>query len=150
MDVAQDLIYTISRYNYSKQLMILFSDYWHLSEGAFFWMLNFTLKYYITITLQQFTKTLNQLFHLSRLNRNLVELNESKQLWGSFVGKYFNKLTLSEKYKVAFSLKTTECKDIIFIRLSPAMKQLLEKNYFEFPQALNFCCTWNKQAVSYR
>ena len=32
---------------------------------------NFMLKYYITISLRQFTKTLNQFFYLSRANKNL-------------------------------------------------------------------------------
>ena len=32
---------------------------------------NFMLKYYITILLRQFTKTLNQFLHLSRENENL-------------------------------------------------------------------------------
>ena len=35
--------------------------------------------------------------------------------------------TLSQKYQLAFLLKTAVRKDMIFIRLSPAMKQLLEK-----------------------
>ena len=46
------------------------------------------LIYYITILLQQFTKTLNQFLHLSRENENLEicmpvlfeQLNESKQI----------------------------------------------------------------------
>ena len=32
---------------------------------------NFMLKYYITVSLRQFTKTLNQFFDLSRANENL-------------------------------------------------------------------------------
>ena len=32
---------------------------------------NFMLKYYITISLHQFTKNLNQIFYLSRTNENL-------------------------------------------------------------------------------
>ena len=51
---------------------------------------NFMLKYYITVSLRQFTKTSNQFFYLSRVNKNLeicmpvwfVELNESNQFWG--------------------------------------------------------------------
>ena len=53
--------------------------------------------------------------------------------------------TLSPKYKMALSLKTTVCEDMIFIWLSPAMKQLLEKLYFEFPHALNFYFAWHKK-----
>ena len=49
---------------------------------------NLMLIYYITILLQQFTKTLNQFLHLSRENENLEicmpvlfeQLNESKQI----------------------------------------------------------------------
>ena len=48
---------------------------------------NFMLKYYITILLRQFTKTLNQFLNLSRINKNwetcmsflFQQLNESKQ-----------------------------------------------------------------------
>ena len=47
---------------------------------------NFMLKYYITVSFRQFTKTINQFFYLSRANKNLeicmpvlfVQLNESK------------------------------------------------------------------------
>ena len=35
---------------------------------------------------------------------------------------------------------------MIFIWLSPAMKKLLEKLYFEFQHALNFSCIWHKEA----
>ena len=49
---------------------------------------NLMLIYYITILLQQFTKTLNQFLYLSRENENLEicmpvlfeQLNESKQI----------------------------------------------------------------------
>ena len=47
-----------------------------------------------------------------------------------------------KKYKIAFSLETAVCKDMIFIWLTPAMKQLLEKHCFEFLHTLNFSCTW--------
>ena len=91
------------------------------------------LEYYITVSLWQFTKNLNQFFDLSRANENLeicipawiVQLNESKQFWGNFFGYCFNKWLLSQKYKLAFSLKNAVRKDMIFIWLSPAMKQLL-------------------------
>ena len=39
---------------------------------------------------------------------------------------------------------------MIFIWLSPAMKQLLEKIYFEFLHTLSFPYTWNKEANSIR
>ena len=41
--------------------------------------------------------------------------DESKQFWGTFIGKSFSKWTLSEKHRKALSLKTTVCEDIIFI-----------------------------------
>ena len=48
------------------------------------------LKYYITVLLWKFTKTLNQILNLSRANENLEiympvlfeQLNESKKFWG--------------------------------------------------------------------
>ena len=58
---------------------------------------NFMLKYYITVSNRQFTKTLNQFFDLSRAKENLEIFSE---------------------YKLAFSLKTAVCKDMIFIGLS--------------------------------
>ena len=73
MDVAQDLIYTASRYIYSEQLMIVFS--WCLLNAAIFLKnhvsCNFKLKYYIPVLLRQGTKTLNKFFYLSRANENL-------------------------------------------------------------------------------
>ena len=55
---------------------------------------NFILKCYITILLQQFTKTLNKFLNLCRINESLEictpvlfdQLNESKQFWGTFFG----------------------------------------------------------------
>ena len=41
---------------------------------------------------------------------------------GTFIGKFLNKWTLSEKHKIAVSLKTTIFEDISFVRLSAAMK----------------------------
>ena len=54
---------------------------------------NFMLKNYITISLGQFTKTLNQFFYLSRANEKfescmpvlLDQLNELKQFRGTFI-----------------------------------------------------------------
>ena len=114
---------------------------------------NFMLKYYIKNSLRKFTKTSNQFFHLSRANKILeicmpvwfVQLNESNQFWGNFI-ECFNKRRLFKKYKIVFSLKTAVCEDIIFIWLAPAMKHLPEKLYPEFPHALNFSCTWYKEA----
>ena len=102
---------------------------------------NFVLKYHMKISLWHFTKTLNQFFYLSRKDENLeiciviwfAQSNESKQFWGTFIGKHFNKWY-----------------NLIFIWLSPAVKQLLVKLNFEFPHAINFFCTWNKEAVSCR
>ena len=114
---------------------------------------NFMLKYYITVSLRHFTKTSNQFFYLSSANENseicmrvwFVQLNESNQIWGNFIG-CFNKWRLSQKYKIAFSLKTAACEDMIFIWLVPAMKQLLEQIDLEFLHALNFCCARNNFA----
>ena len=52
------------------------------------------LKYYITVSFRQYTKTLNQFFYLSSENENLEtcvhgwfeQLKESKQFWGTFTG----------------------------------------------------------------
>ena len=63
------------------------------------------LKYYITVSLRQFTKTLNQFLDLSSANENLeicipvwfVQFIESKQFWVNFIGQCFNKSTLSQK-----------------------------------------------------
>ena len=55
-----------------------------------------------------------------------VQWNESKQFWDNFIF-CFNKWTLSQKYKKAFSWETALCKDMNFIWLSPVMKQLLQK-----------------------
>ena len=65
---------------------------------------NFMLKYYITVSFWQFTKTSNQFFYLSTANENLeicmsvwfVQLNQSNQFWGNFIG-CFNKWRLSQK-----------------------------------------------------
>ena len=69
---------------------------------------DFILKYYITVSLRQFTKTLNQFFDMSRVNENLelcipvwfVQLNESKQFWGNFIGYCFNPLMPGGNKKV--------------------------------------------------
>ena len=60
-------------------------------------------------------------FHMSRANQNLeiyipvwfMQLNDSKQFWVAFIGKYFNKWALSEKHETVFWLKTTVFEDII-------------------------------------
>ena len=101
---------------------------------------NFMLRHCITVSLWSFTKTLNQFFDLSRARENLeisipvwfVQLNESKEFWGNLIGSYFNKWTLSQKYKMGVSLKTAVCKIMILIWLSPAMNQIPEKFYFPF------------------
>ena len=54
------------------------------------------LKYYITFSFQQFTKTLNQFFYLSSAIENFgtgiqvwfEQLKELKQFWGTFTRKY--------------------------------------------------------------
>ena len=52
------------------------------------------LKYYITVSRQQFSKTSNQLFYLSTANENLEtcmqvwfeQFKELKQFWGTLIG----------------------------------------------------------------
>ena len=51
---------------------------------------------------------------------------------------------LFQKCKIAFTLKTTVYKHIVFIWMKLAMKQLLQKLYSEFLHLLNFSCTWNR------
>ena len=76
--------------------------------------------------------------------------------WIKAVLRYFgwkkkiSKWTFSKKQEIAFSLKATVCEDMIFKWLSPVLKQLLEKLHSEFLHALNFPCTWNKEAISCR
>ena len=80
---------------------------------------NFMLRHCITVSLWSFTKTLNQFFDLSRARENLeisipvwfVQLNESKEFWGNLIGSYFNKWTLSQKYKMGFRWK------LLYVRL---------------------------------
>ena len=51
-------------------------------------------KYYITVSLRQLTRILNQFFYLSSANENLEtyvqvwleQLKELKQFWGTFTG----------------------------------------------------------------
>ena len=119
---------------------------------------SFVLKYYITNSLRQFAKNWNHFFDKCRANKNLeicapvrfVQLNVSKQFWRNFIGHCFNKWTLSQKYRLTFSLKTALCKNMIFMWLSLLMKLLLEKLYFEFPHTINFSCTWHKEASNSR
>ena len=83
-------------------------------------------RYYIIFLFRQFAKTLNQLFHLSRTNRNFEacipvwfgQLKELKQFWGTFTRQYFNKWTLSQKCKRLCSVKTTTCSHTIFLWVS--------------------------------
>ena len=60
----------ISCYICSKLLMIPFLNQWCLLKAVFFWKtilsFNFILNYYITISFQDTSKTLNQFIYLSR------------------------------------------------------------------------------------
>ena len=93
---------------------------------------SFIIKYYIAISLRQFTKTSNQyFFNLSRASKNwkftcLFDLCRIKAVLRYSYWKYFHKWTLSEEYKIAFLLKTIY-EDIIFIWLSPAIKSAARK-----------------------
>ena len=73
---------------------------------------NFMLKYYISVSFRQFTKTLNKFLYSTRDNKNL-EIFMS--VWGTFIGKFFDKLTLSLKCKISCSLKNKICQHIIFV-----------------------------------
>ena len=72
MNVPQDLIYSASRI-YFKLLMTIFR-LMSIESRVFLKnhvSCNFMLKYFITVSLRQFTKILNQFFDLSRANKNL-------------------------------------------------------------------------------
>ena len=119
----QDLINITSNY---KILMILSSYLMITIDNNIIFRnhvsFNFILKYHFTISLRQFTKIFKQFQNLSRTKENfqtckpvLFEpLNESKQLWETFFGYCFNKWKLSQKFKIAFRLKTTAYEQIIF------------------------------------
>ena len=73
MNVPQDLIYSASRI-YFKLLMTIFRLMMSIESRVFLKnhvSCNFMLKYFITVSLRQFTKILNQFFDLSRANKNL-------------------------------------------------------------------------------
>ena len=63
------------------------------------------LKYYITVSFRQFTKTLNQFFYLSSANKNeetcthvwFEQLKKLKSFWGTFSGQYLNIWKLFQK-----------------------------------------------------
>ena len=71
MDVAQDLMYITLHCMYPKLLMTLFLNFESSILLKYHVSCNFMLKYYITVSLRQFTKTLNQFFDLSRANESL-------------------------------------------------------------------------------
>ena len=73
MNVPQDLIYSASRI-YFKLLMTIFRLMMSIESRVFLKnhvSCNFMLKYFITVSLRQFTKFLNQFFDLFRANKNL-------------------------------------------------------------------------------
>ena len=90
---------------------------------------NFMVKYYFTISLQQFfsTKILNQFFSLCRATGNL----HARFFW------------TIEWIKVVLIILG----DMIFILLSPALKQVFQKLCYEFPHALSFPCTWTEKGA---
>ena len=63
--------------------------------------------------------------------------------YGVISGPYFPMFVLNTG-KYGPEIKTITYSDTIFTWLPSAMKQLLEKFYFEFLHAFNFSCTWNK------
>ena len=97
------------------------------------------LKYNIKISLQQFTKTLNQFFYLSRANKSLeicmpvwfVWLNVLKQVWGILL----DNILINGHYLIiqkSISVENYCMWGYDFLWQSPAMKQVIEKLYFEF------------------
>ena len=93
---------------------------------------NFMLKYYFTISLQQLfsPKILNQFFSLCRATENLEIC----------MPVFF--LTI-EWIKVVLIILG----DMIFILLSPALKQVFQKLCYEIPHALSFPCTWTEKGA---
>ena len=85
---------------------------------------NFLLKYYITVSIRQFTKHFNEFFVL---------------IWGKrkFENLYISKIQNSVFVENCCIWLLCDC------HMHSAMKQLLEKLHFEF---LNFSCTWHKEA----
>ena len=74
MDVAQDLIYITSRCLFEAINDSIVKLLMPIESGIVLKInvsCNFMLKYYITVSLRQFTKTSNQFFYLSSANENL-------------------------------------------------------------------------------
>ena len=97
------------------------------------------LKYNIKISLQQFTKTLNQFFYLSRANKSLeicipvwfVWLNVLKQVWGILLDNILiNRHCLIIQNSI--SVENYCMRGYDFYMTVTAMKQVIEKLYFEF------------------
>ena len=114
---------------------------------------NFMLKYYITVSLRQFTKTLNQFFDLFRTNESL-EIGMPVHLYNWMNQSSFEVILLDNLLINGHYLKNTKLRfrwkllylGIWFLQLSPSMNKLLEKLYFGLLHALNFSCAWHKEA----
>ena len=110
-------------------------------------------KYYISISLQQFTKIFTYFFtclgqtKIWKLTHPFYLSNWINE--SSFEIFFLDNVLINENYFKS-TKKTTEYEHIIFIWLSLALKQLLEKLYIELSHALNFSCAWNKEASSCR
>ena len=127
-------------------------------ETALFWKTMLVVIYAkITVTSQFYSVNLRKL-------EIIFLLIWCKQKFGNFLAsliwavettetvlRYFHWIifyiwTLSQKCKISYSVKTATCSHIFFSWLPSAMKQPLEKIYFEFLDAFKFSCTWNKEA----
>ena len=74
MDVAQDLMYNASSYLFYATNDSIFKLIIPIESSVLLKnhvSCKFMLKYYTTLSLQQFRKTLSQFFDLSRANKNL-------------------------------------------------------------------------------
>ena len=93
----------------------------------------FILKYYITVSFRQFTKTLNHFLYLSRVRENCLiwVIERTIGILRYFHWMILNKWTLSQKCKISFSFKTATFSNTIFTWILSAMKQLLENFDFE-------------------
>ena len=128
----QGIIY-LSRYmlhkiwNISLRVISILSYYFQIKSSILLEnhvSCNFLLKYYITVSIRQFTKHFNEFFVL---------------IWGNrkFENLYISKIQNSVFVENCCIWLLCDC------HMHSTMKQLLQKLHFEF---LNFSCTWNKEA----
>ena len=86
--------------------------------------INFMLKYYIVVSLQQFTKTLNQFFIYPRQTKIwkmyaclIYAIEWMKAVLRHFLSNFigcFHKWTLSQDCKIVILLKIAGCEDMTF------------------------------------